>query len=126
MGADAVFEAVEGRPQFQHRCQITKSMPGFQERLVAGRDLLGGQLRVWSAGTCRPTALILARSMAGRPFFEVLNHRFKVGCSIGAHSARTWAASAFSRALAPVPRWASRSRWDRIRSSSASIREAVV
>lgn len=57
---------------------------------------------------------------------RVLNHRFRAGCSISGHPARRWAASAFSRALAPVPRSASRSRWDRIRSASASIREAAV
>ncbi|NBM14213.1 hypothetical protein [Streptomyces sp. GC420] len=35
--------------------------------------------------------------MASRPFFDVLNHRFRVGCSINAHSARMWAAAARSR-----------------------------
>jgi hypothetical protein len=70
----------------------------------------------------RSSALILARSTAGHPFFGVLNHRFKAGCSISAHPARRRAASAFSRTLAPVPR----SRWDRIYSASASIREAAV
>lgn len=74
----------------------------------------------------RCSALILARSTAGHPFFGVLNHRFRAGCSISAHPARRSAASAFSRALAPVPRSASRSHWDRIRSASASIREAAV
>ena len=56
-------------------------------------------------GRCLPSnrsaVLVLARSIASRPFFEVLNHRFKVERTLGAC-------------------------WDRIRSSSASIREAAV
>ncbi|MER5906063.1 hypothetical protein ABT150_39275 [Streptomyces mirabilis] len=46
---------------------------------------------------------------------------------MSAHSARTWAAFAFSCALAPVLlRLASRSRRDRIRSIAASIHVAAV
>ncbi|MFD8000323.1 hypothetical protein [Streptomyces mirabilis] len=40
------FEAMGDRLQFQPRCPIAESVLGFQERLAADRDLLGGQVRV--------------------------------------------------------------------------------
>ena len=68
VGADAGFEAVEDGAQLEGGLEVAEAAFGFEEVLVAERDVLGGQVRVarWTAGTCRrvvASAATLARSM---------------------------------------------------------------
>ena len=46
VGADAVLEAVEDGAQFERGLQIAEAAFGFQEVLVAQRDVLGGEVGV--------------------------------------------------------------------------------
>ena len=49
MGADALFEPVAGGPQVQDLFHVPPAAFGLEELLVAGRDVLGGQLRIGAA-----------------------------------------------------------------------------
>ena len=46
MGADAVLEAVEDRPELECGLQVAEAAFGFEQVLVAERDILGAQVRV--------------------------------------------------------------------------------
>jgi hypothetical protein len=46
VGADAGLEAVEHRPQFEGGLQVPEAAFGFEEVLVAQRDVFGGQVGV--------------------------------------------------------------------------------
>jgi hypothetical protein len=46
VGADAVLEAVEDRAQLDRGLRVAKAALGFEQVLVAQRDVLGGQVGV--------------------------------------------------------------------------------
>ena len=55
VGADAWFDAVVDGAQIEGGLEVPEPAFGFEEVLVAERDVLGGQVGVarWTAGTCR-------------------------------------------------------------------------
>ena len=55
VGADAGLEAVEHGAQLEGGFEVPEAAFGFEEVLVAQRDVFGAQVGVarWTAGTCR-------------------------------------------------------------------------
>jgi hypothetical protein len=71
VGADAVLEPVEDRPQQQAGLEVAEAALGFEQVLVAQGGVFGADVRVGGGdevlASSRSSALILARSMTNRP-----------------------------------------------------------
>ena len=63
VGADAVFEPVVDRPQFQGGLHVPPAAFDLQQLLVAQRDVLGGQVRVRAAQQVLPVQVRLGRDL---------------------------------------------------------------
>ena len=84
--------AVEDRPQLQGALQVPEAAFGFEQVLVAQRDVLGGQVRVGGGEQVLAVEALLGGDLGpvdtSRPVGSCRSHRPRVGWSRRAHSAR--------------------------------------
>jgi hypothetical protein len=127
VGADAFFLAVVDRAQVDDLLEVAPAALDFQELLVAGRDVLGGQLGVGAAEQVLAVQVLLGLDLGGvgaqQPAGGVAQYRFRPGLvEMTPRSSARLVALSLSESLIISPSWVSiRSRTLASRSAASGL-----